>query len=459
MTELEQATIRCFRESCRAAQDSRDSGRVTPQVRVVSHWSFPEYKYGPNGPELGPGSVVAEEQPDWTKAAEDVLTSIKGRTEYSQLVSAIKGAKKDISQPEAIADSTLRQSIVSFLESAEVSEETLRESAVSFERGFQGLSIRHRVNFRLAGLLVKDDGLSIESKGTSIRFRSTTRRDVEREFGGPFVSNPFLGLPDCVAEVELIGRPFTDAQSQQGRLISILRLYTDSPVSVNAMEMFLDVRAESLGMSWGPAQTFPWRKARLGEDDRAHLGSFWEQVVDRLPPTFGRPTELAGDAVSVAYGRFSEALDGGGSFEKLVTNAVMGLEALYFKPSGEQAELTYRLSLRVANLVSKIGREPGRTREIVDLAYDVRSDYVHGGKASIKDKKRIERLYGSLGDFQLALLDLLRVSIITHLFIETEKEALIDLLDDSLIVPDKAMELQKLVSGVKALLSPLRISQ
>ena len=163
--------------------------------------------------------------------------------------------------------------------------------------------------------------------------------------------------------------------------------------------------------------------------------------------------------MSVAFGRFSEALDGGRSFEKLVTNAVMGLEALYFKPTGEQAELTYRLSLRVASLLSKLGSDPGQTREIVDLAYDVRSDYVHGGKASPRDKKRIERLYGSLGSFQLALLDQLRRSIIVHLFIQIEKEALIDLLDDSLIIPGKAKELESLVSGLKALLAPLEVSR
>lgn len=455
---LDETTIRSLRAAQAAALGARGAGRVAPQLRVVQHWNFPDYKYGPNGPDLGSGQVVAEERPDWTKAAEDILGTFKGSEEYIQLVSAISELKKDVAQPEAFVDSALREFIARVFVKGEALDDHVRESAELFERRAQGLPIPHRAVFRLAGLLVPKSTLSIESKGTSITIRPTNRNDVERSFGAAFSPNPFLGLPDAIAEVVLVGRPFGDVQYQQGRLVSILRLYTNSPISVNGTELYLDRFTEWAGLSLGPILVFPWKKTKLTQEDQLHLGSFWDKVIDRLPPTFGQPTEMAGDAVSVAFGRFNEALDAGGSFEKAVTNSVMGLEALYFKPTGEQAELTYRLSLRVAITLSQLGADPAKTREVVDLAYDVRSEYVHGGKASPKDKKRIVRLYGTLAQFQAELLDLLRRSIVAQLFITMEKEALIDLMDDSLIMGDKAKELNGLLSSVRSLLTPLQSS-
>ena len=235
----------------------------------------------------------------------------------------------------------------------------------------------------------------------------TRRSDVELavgHFGGPDSLIP----PDAVLEIRMSGKPFLEIQEQEERAITILRLFTNAPVQVLSTVHCFEDGLIAGGISWPGRLHGSWRKAVLRPTDQDALQRLWDGLLGRLPATFYRFGEPSLDPVSVAHDRFKDAHSNGGEFEKCVMNAVMGLEALFFKPTGEQAELTYRLSMRVARYLSCLSYDAVKTREIVEFAYSVRSGYVHGGRAASADKRKIQRQYTTLPAFQTALLDLVR---------------------------------------------------
>jgi len=126
----------------------------------------------------------------------------------------------------------------------------------------------------------------------------------------------------------------------------------------------------------------------------------------------------------------------------------MGLEGQFLK-GGETQELTYRLSLRMAKLFSHLGYDPHKVKETVADAYRIRSLFVHGSHLSYREKRDLDKKYGEIRGFLSSLLGYLRVSIIITILIKTEKEELLDLIDDSLF--DKLKD-----DRLKTILAPVR---
>jgi len=444
---------RLFRRAIEMASEARTSGRVTPQTRVEPYWQFKDFRYGPDGPIPGNGSVVPKEVLDWSKAAQEVLENLKKTPEYAELLAELETTDKAMGiVPAVFLEANAREFLAGVLENLPASTDSSQAAADLLEIQLRGLPIPHGVNFRLGGLVVLGGPVTLRHRDLTIVLRATERADVERSASGAFFAPGFLRAPDCVAEIRLSGRPFADAQAQEQRLATILRLHSGAPLAVIATEMFAGPGRRNMGMMWPSTTAAVWRKATISGADQPTLQRFWERLSEQLPPSFVSPGQPALDAVSVAYERFKESIENGQVFEKCVTNAVMALEALYFKPSGEQAELTYRLSMRASRYLAHLGKDPARTRETIELAYDVRSEYVHGGRTSQKERKKIERLYTSLKTFQTELLDLVRISILAGVLHRVDKEEFVDLIDDSLIDPGKGARLEAITGEARNLL-------
>jgi hypothetical protein len=125
----------------------------------------------------------------------------------------------------------------------------------------------------------------------------------------------------------------------------------------------------------------------------------------------------------------------------------MGLESLYLR-TNETGEITYRLRLRVAKILSALGHDVYDMKKLINYAYETRSAYVHGDKLKSKTAKDIERNYGGLDNLFKKVADVLRISIVTNLLIGggINKEDLITLIDDSFVGREKDDELRTLIS-------------
>lgn len=453
MSDLDAVAQRCFGQLADMVSKAREAGSISPQVRVESHLAYPDFKYGPNGPEPGAISVAIREIPDWSKAADEFLSEFKTSESFKELLDHVEASEK----PEGLKaqdflEGQLREFLVGIIENPSSSSEIAKDTAAMIERQLRGLPIPYGFNLRLAGLVVAGSPLTVTHRDLTIKLRATEKTDLERAIAIPPVGPFYLQFPDAVAEARLSGRPFMEVETHAQRLIAVLRLFAGIPAVIQSTEFLMMPARRSIGFSWANPPQVAWRKGTLRYTNQKALQAFWERLADRLPSSFLTPGPEFAEAVSVAYERFKEAVEGGSSFERSVTSAVMALEALFFKPSGEQAELTYRLSIRVSRFLGFLGKNPTKTREVIELAYDVRSSYVHGGKTSHRDRRKIERLYGSLVTFQTELIDLVRISIVTNLVRHLDKDEFVDMIDDSLIDSAKGSQIEAFVGETRALI-------
>ena len=131
---------------------------------------------------------------------------------------------------------------------------------------------------------------------------------------------------------------------------------------------------------------------------------------------------------SLALKRFNLGIEEE-DFEEKIIDFIIAFEALCLP---ELDELRYRLSNRIATLVSKNSEEAEKIRDFMKKAYDVRSSIVHGGKIK---SIAIEGKPIKLGVFTKKLEDYLRktLRLFLTLSVKVKKQKdLIELLDKSL---------------------------
>jgi len=189
-------------------------------------------------------------------------------------------------------------------------------------------------------------------------------------------------------------------------------------------------------------------KGLITKEDAPKLKKFWQIMTKTLPRNFYGFGETKLDHTTIAYKRYCDALFQNGVLERRIASAVMGLESLFLK-GGENQELIYRLSIRIAKIFGLLGYDPYNVKDAVKDAYRVRSLFVHGSHLSYKEKRKLNNKYGNIRDFLLSLLDYLRVSIIIMIFMRKEKEEFLDLIDDSLFDENKEKQLNNLLNSAK----------
>jgi hypothetical protein len=199
--------------------------------------------------------------------------------------------------------------------------------------------------------------------------------------------------------------------------------------------MYSDSFTEFFGGTTTSGDTYPALESYILKDEDVNkLKKFWEQISSILPPIFYRFDVGKIDHVSIGFNRYTDALMQNGIIERRIANAIMGLEALYFKPSGELQELQYRVGIRVAKMLGKLNFDPIRIRCAIKDAYTIRSIFSHGGHLSYKEKKKYEAKYdGNIKNLLILILDYLRVSIIVSMTIRSEKDEFIDIIDNAMI--------------------------
>jgi len=134
--------------------------------------------------------------------------------------------------------------------------------------------------------------------------------------------------------------------------------------------------------------------------------------------------------------RFNWALFENVSIDRRILFTIMGLEPL-FTMQNERSGQAYKLSVRIAKLLSFYGFNPNETRDIIQEAYNFRNRVTHGSNYKPNWEKRMVILLPKI-------LNYLRISIITFLFnIKLGKDKLVKLIDDSIINSDENQNLEK----------------
>ncbi|MBD66505.1 MAG: hypothetical protein CME62_14935 [Halobacteriovoraceae bacterium] len=122
------------------------------------------------------------------------------------------------------------------------------------------------------------------------------------------------------------------------------------------------------------------------------------------------------NALQVAFERYRDGLHYD-SFQKQISSAVMGLEAIFTEKG---AELSYRLTMRVSHLFKLLHQQD--YSQLIKLAYNIRSDYAHGNVEIEKYEKKVIERYGKFEDFSWQILNILRTSIVVSLLLELDPQ-------------------------------------
>ncbi len=124
----------------------------------------------------------------------------------------------------------------------------------------------------------------------------------------------------------------------------------------------------------------------------------------------------------------------------------MGLESLFLEAN---YELKFRLKQRITKLFSLLDYDPYMVRNVISKAYDVRSQFVHGGQLSYK---KLNNQFGDIRSFLRLLLDYLRVSILAFKFAPIGKDEMLDLIDEASFDKAKETRLINILSASKSLI-------
>ena len=265
---------------------------------------------------------------------------------------------------------------------------------------------------------------------------------------------PYLKTPSAILNIEFLGREVNEIQIKVNQAITILRLFKVGSVKYISYRMHSEsvTNVTASGISTAGESERVLEKSQITEEDIQTLRKFWQIMTKTLPLSFYAFGETKLDHITIAYKRYCDALLQNGVLERRIANAVMGLESLFLK-GGENQELIYRRSIRIAKLFSLLGYGSYRVKEVVRDAYKVRSLFVHGGHLSDNEKRKLNDKFGDINSFLLLLMDYLRISIIMMLFIKKEKEEFLDFIDDALVDKDKDSQLNNLLNTTRNVIS------
>lgn len=390
---------------------------------------------------------------NWHLASHEILASIKKSEEYShisELINKILGGNDKINYKFW---QLRRRLILGYLyEEANFDEEVV-SIITSFMSDINEEPINVRLLVEIDGVIVLSSEIEIKIGDMKIIVRQTSKEDLEKEMLESEFRHPsLLEVPSAILNIEFLGRP-DEVQRKLLLAIEILRLFKVGSIKFKGYYQY----------SWDSDPVFPafypnleservLEKYLITEEDAQKLKKFWHIIIELLPLTIYKNGEKQPNYITMAYERYCDALLQDGVYERRIANAVMGLESLFLKKSGETQELSYRLVIRIAKLFSLLGLDSYKVREVLKIGYGIRSSFVHGGYPSPKEKTKLNEKYGDIRNFLSLLLDYLRISIITMIMIKEEKDEFLDMIEDSIIDKDIDNHLNNILNKMRDLI-------
>jgi len=424
-----------------------------PDEEVYLRWKVNKFEYSEGGVTKFSASGEYATKKSWFKAAIKAIEDIKKSNEYSiasKLLSEIFGEEKVFIALERFAQKLALKFFTSRL-----SKKDIDQFIKTFLKDLKEEPVKYGAKVELDGIVILPERIEFKIGDTNIILRQTKIEDLEKEF--PVYRStmqPYLEPPSAILNIEFLGRQANEIQLKIEQAITILRLFKVGSVRYISYymhsESIIDIMAS--GTLTVRKSEKASEKSHIAKEDVQRLKKFWQAMTKPLPSSFYELRETRLDHITIAYKRYCDALLQNRILERRIANAVMGLENLFLK-GGETQELIYRLSTRIAKIFGLLGYDPHKVKETVKDAYKVRSLFVHGGHLSYKDKRKLNNKYGDIRNLLLSLLEYLRISIITIVFAEREKEEYLDLIDDSLVDENKKKQLVNLLNSAKNVIS------
>ncbi len=406
--------------------EGKKDGRLIPQKMFYQKWILNNFKYTDNGVEYGGAGTQPFTRNEWSQAKLVLEDYLKKSQKYQALCSKLKSMINGNSEKLFhIFASKLMQKLLDGKSSSDI-----QQLKTIFIKEIKNKPIVTRVSNALVGIVIRSPKIVIND---SISLRQVQKDDLETETD--IYMNGFMYRhPRPSAFLEIEGYT-TDSNLYKKEQLSIviLRLFKVGSVKSIQSKKYSEHLAQGLETSYSNVSTAISNVMLIKEDEEQALRHFWQSIENYIPKSFVEYSFSDSNFSDIAHRRYIDALLKADTEEFRIANTMMGLESIFLKDDGELQELSYRLRLRVAKIMSNFGYDPFETSKIIKDAYQVRSSFVHGGLLSYKNKKKLVEKYKSMNNLIEKLLDFLRLSIITSITVNVSKEELIDTIDDSFL--------------------------
>jgi hypothetical protein len=432
-------------------ENGKSKGIFKPGGEEFFQWKITEFEYNENGiaKSSGKGEHIVEES--WTHLYHSILEEIKTTNEYLSAINLINkhyGRGDNLEYPF----SNLLTGLISRIFSDSKSYKSFAEKLIlTFIKDLKGEPLRQGAIIKLNGIVILSQPIKFKIGDIEYILRQTTKQDLEKKVPAYlYMGVPDIERPPAFLSIEFLGRLTKEVQTKVEQSIALLRLYSVGSVRYISYRMYSETLLNLMASSEirGNKTHSTLEKYVIYDDNAEKIKNYWQIMINKVPKNFYEFGEKKLDHVAISYSRYSDALLLNGIKERRISNAVMGLESLYLK-GGEKAELTYRLKIRVAKILSLFEYDPYKIKKVIRDAYKIRSSFVHGGHLSYDTNCKINDRYGDIDNFLNLLLDYLRVSIIIWVFIKKGKDEILDLIDDSFIDKNKEEQLKKIISPSK----------
>lgn len=426
------------------------SDALHPEDEVYSKWKVDNFQYNKDT-----GTVASSAhskdfiKKTWFTASLKLQESVKKSDEYLSVLkqlTTVFGIEKAVHLMEMFVNNLTYHSFPdSKLENINSDTDAL---VTIFLKDLKEEPIKFGARVELEGIVLQPEKIDI---GDGILIRQTKAEDLEKEFStNTFIHHGFFPHPSAILNIEILGRSSLEIQNKVEQAAAILRLFKVGSVRHISYHMYSEsIINPGFGTLRSSDRILSLEKYSVVSEDVPKLKKFWRRMSDSMPKSFYDISINKSDYITIAYDRYTDALFNSVIFERRIADTIMGLEALFFKPTGEREELAYRLRIRISKLLGLMGYDPHEVKKIINDSYAIRSLFLHGGVLDYGKMKKIEAKYKGIKNILLSVLDYLRASIIAMILVQKDKEELIDLIDDSLIDSQKEKTLFSVVSEAK----------
>jgi len=422
--------------------------RLLTRSKVLANQKF-EFDYGEDGARCRKGWVEHANVADWwPEELINLVSLIKNSAEFHRVMEHLNNILPGPQWLERSLSEFVKQVSRSLIPGEKPISRPVIQDFIKWVTEKQVSTIALA---EIDGVVIQSGPIQASNGGTQILLRQTTRADIEYELTPNVSRADHIHPPSAILEVCTKGG-VNEIQSIVRQSLAILRLFGVGSVDYRRIRIegynFAGVGVETIGKI--NTDFFPKLKYTIKEDCRNRLILFWAYLKNHLPSHLFDITSTTKDYLSIAYERYSEALTAKSGFERTIADSAMAFESLFLRQS---TELQFRLKLSVAKILGILGHDPKEVAGVIKEAYKVRSNFVHGGFLAPNDRRKIERQYGSLTEFQRRVLDYARISIIAMTTIRGKsRNETLDLIEDSMISQFAGNELKDLLENAQPLL-------
>lgn len=428
-------------------QQNKKDGNIVPEQEPIIKWEVKDFRYTENGVETGSEEGKYDTKATWFLSAYAINKKLEESVEFQNLNSYLKKIFPN-NDNITLRDYTDRL-VHGSLQNVKFNFDEIKKLTNNFLSELKGNLPRSVAEVHLEGVIIEPKRIDL---GNGKTIRQPKIDDLTKEstlFGGNLEQHHF---PSAILEIEFFGDNPRNLQDEVFKSITILRLFKVGTVKYITYRFHSDSFRPMFGGTFGTLNLVgPVEKCFITNSEVKKLSNFWSYIEDVVYKKLTHGDEGL-NFMDIACKRYDDALTQNGTIERRISSTIMGLESIFLRDGGETQELSYRLKLRVAKLLTNFNLNPLEVAECIEDAYSVRSQFVHGSLLSYQKKKKLVKKYGDVKNLLIITLDYLRIALVHSLLMNITKDEFIDILNDSFI-DEKAMErLHVISSNAKSIL-------